>query len=371
MRVFLFFMAEVGFGGQWVPIAKVGKFVSDDGVDRDLSAEFLASVVANYSADDHEAPAVVGHPAADVPAYGWVSELRFQDGTLEARFADTDEEFERLVEQGRFKKRSAAFWLESPRGSAIKSPGLKHVGFLGAARPAVKGLRNIQFEAGGESFTLETAINFQEREMTEENLDAMPQSFWDRLKAGLGLGEKADGGVGAPTAQFSESDVRALVGEAVTAAKTELTASFTEELGKKDTEIVDLRKRLDAGDASGRRSEIAQFVEQIPAEKGRHYLKRAGIAEFMESLAAADAADKTPAINFSEGTGDSRTERKFSRVDWFKNYVNALPNYIQFGEQFGGIKATSDAEINIVNAEELDTMRQAMGVKQQAAGGDK
>lgn len=361
-------MAKQGFAGQWIPIAKVGKFVSDDGVDRDLSAEFLASVVANYAADEHEAPAVVGHPAADVPAYGWVSELRLNDGQLEARFADTDDEFEKLVEQGRFKKRSAAFWLESPRGSAIKSPGLKHVGFLGAARPSVKGLKNIQFEEGGESFTLETSINFQEKEMTEENLDQMPESFWTRLKAGLGLGTSAEaGGTPAAPIQFSEGDVRSLIDRAV----TELTASFTQQLDEKDAALKDLAKRVDAGDVSSRRGEIAQFVESIPAGKGKHFLKRIGIAEFCESLAAADDADRTPAINFSEGTGDSRVEHKFSRLDWFKNYVNALPAYIQFGEQFGDLKATQEASLEMVNAEELTGLRKGMGVEEKQSGGEK
>ena len=64
-----------------------------------------------------------------------------------------------MVEKGRFNKRSAAFY---PDG------GLRHVGFLGASPPAVKGLNPVfKADTGFSEFT-----NELENEEDEEDMDA-------------------------------------------------------------------------------------------------------------------------------------------------------------------------------------------------------
>lgn len=347
-------MAKVGFNGQWVEIAKVGKVADSLGVDRDLTPGWIQSVIANYAAGPHEAPLVLGHPDSDsAPAHGWVQEIRLNGDVLEARFTDTNDEFEKAVERGEYKKRSASFYLNPPN--------LRHVGFLGAQPPAIKGLRDIQF-AEGDSFAVET-FNLQETTMKTEDLDQMPDGFWEKFKAKLGIGEKADLSEGQPSnlAQFSEANVREIVKEATEAVKAE----FAEQITTLKAENDDLKSKVDGQIAGGVKAEIASFVEQIPAEKGKHYLKRAGIAEFMESLAAADAADgETNAISFSEG--DEKVE--FSRVGWFKQLVNELPDMIQFGEKFGNLVATKGTD-PLVNSERVAGMKDAAGVP--ADGGAK
>src|SRR5690242_18264662 len=134
-------MAKPGFKGQWVEIARIGQATDSKGVARDLSRDWVEKVVTNYAAGSHEAPIVVGHPESDsAPAFGWTQELRINGDSLEAKFADTDPEFEQLVADGRYKKRSASFYLNPPN--------LRHVGFLGAQPPAIKGLRDIKFAEG-------------------------------------------------------------------------------------------------------------------------------------------------------------------------------------------------------------------------------
>lgn len=199
--------------------------------------------------------------------------------------------------------------------------------------------------------------------MKTEDLDQMPDGFWEKFKAKLGIGEKADLSEGQPSnlAQFSEANVREIVKEATEAVKAE----FAEQITTLKAENDDLKSKVDGQIAGGVKAEIASFVEQIPAEKGKHYLKRAGIAEFMESLAAADAADgETNAISFSEG--DEKVE--FSRVGWFKQLVNELPDMIQFGEKFGNLVATKGTD-PLVNSERVAGMKDAAGVP--ADGGAK
>lgn len=199
----------------------------------------------------------------------------------------------------------------------------------------------------------------QENENSEEK-----KTFKEFVKELFGGGANNP----APTAaSFSEADAQKLIDAAVARAKDEAkkeaVAEFGEQLKTRDEQIKTLTDSVNSASISGKRSEIVSFVESIPAEKGKHFLKRAGIVEFMESLATDDKAD---AISFSEG----ETEHKFSRLDWFKNYVNAQKSFVQFGEQFGELKATSEATIEMVSPEELSELRAGMGVKT-TAGGEK
>ncbi|WP_301817768.1 2-oxoacid:acceptor oxidoreductase [Neisseria maigaei] len=109
----------------------------------------LAAAAQAYDPKVHEAPIVVGHPKADAPAYGWVSGLKAENGVLTADFAQVDEGFADLVKTGRYKKVSASFY--PPTSPNNPKPGvwtLRHVGFLGAQPPAVKGLSAISFAEG-------------------------------------------------------------------------------------------------------------------------------------------------------------------------------------------------------------------------------
>ena len=99
---------------------------------------------------------VVGHPVTDGPAYGWVKALNFAAGGLEAEPDQVDPAFAEMVAAGRFKKISASFYPpESPKNPVPGVYYLRHVGFLGAQPPAVKGLRAPSFAEGDEAITLE------------------------------------------------------------------------------------------------------------------------------------------------------------------------------------------------------------------------
>jgi len=350
-------MAKVGFNGQWIEIARIGKAVDSLGVDRDLTPDWIEQVIANYAAGPHEAPVVLGHPDSDsAPAFGWASDIRLNGDVLEARFADTNDEFERAVARGEYKKRSASFYLNPPN--------LRHVGFLGAQPPAIKGLRDIQF-AEGDNFAVET-FNLQEKKMEETDLDQLPESFWKKFKSKLlGVGEKADlseagktpAAAQTPTA-FSAADVRSMIDAAVGAVK----ADFTETLTKLETANTELQAKIDGQIAGGVRSDIAQFVENIPADKGKHFLKNIGVGPWLESLAVADAKDEKKAVCFSEGTGDDETTHEFSRFEFAKELISSLPPMIQFGEKFGNIVATKEADA-MINNDRVNAMKNAAGVK--------
>lgn len=132
-----------------VEIFRVGEHRPMAGPTILFSTSMLNDVVASYEPDKHNAPVVIGHPKTDAPAYGWVSKLRLEGDTLVADFSDIDPEFARLVKSKRYRKISASFWKPSTEANPHGNKwALKHVGFLGATAPAVKGLKEASFAAG-------------------------------------------------------------------------------------------------------------------------------------------------------------------------------------------------------------------------------
>ena len=109
----------------------------------EFTAADVAAIAAAYDPAVHEAPHVVGHPTTDGPAYGWVQSLGVNAaGRLCVTTSrQVEPQFAELVTAGRFKKRSASFYPPAhPNNPTPGSYYLKHVGWLGAQAPAIKGL---------------------------------------------------------------------------------------------------------------------------------------------------------------------------------------------------------------------------------------
>ncbi|TAX64400.1 hypothetical protein ELI03_34660 [Rhizobium leguminosarum] len=106
----------------------------------------MRDIAAAYDPKSHEAPIVIGHPKQDTPAYGWIEKIIAKEDGLHAVPRQVNPEFAEIVKQGSYKKVSAAFY--PPDAPSNPKPGtayLRHIGFLGAAPPSVKGLKEIQF----------------------------------------------------------------------------------------------------------------------------------------------------------------------------------------------------------------------------------
>ena len=124
-----------------IQIFKSGCYVALGGIDVCINDTELADIAATYNRQRQKAPLVLGHPFDDKPAYGWVESLHYSDGALYAALQQVAPELIDWVRAGRYKHVSAGFY--PPFAPANPRPGkyfLKHVGFLGAMVPAVKGL---------------------------------------------------------------------------------------------------------------------------------------------------------------------------------------------------------------------------------------
>lgn len=130
-------------------IFRTGKHTSSQGATLTFGDVDLAAIASGYNPDLHQAPLVVGHPKQDAPAYGWVKSLGVRGDRLVAEPDQINPAFAEMVRDGSFKKVSAAFY--QPTSPNNPTPGqyhLRHVGFLGAEAPAVKGLKAIEFSDG-------------------------------------------------------------------------------------------------------------------------------------------------------------------------------------------------------------------------------
>lgn len=140
-----------------IEVFRPGTFTPMQGEPITYSAADLRAVADSYAPETAPAPIVVGHPDTDAPAFGWVESFDY-DPRAERLFANIHQiepAFAELVKSGRFKKVSMAFF--GPSQSHNPVPGTwypKHIGFLGAAAPAVSGLKNANFAgAAGATFT--------------------------------------------------------------------------------------------------------------------------------------------------------------------------------------------------------------------------
>lgn len=143
-----------------IEVFRPGTFKPMAGNSITYSAADLRAVADAYDPATAPAPIVVGHPDTDAPAFGWVESFDYDSDAerLYANLHEIEPEFAEAVKGGRYKKVSMAFF--SPDQSHNPQPGTwypKHVGFLGAAAPAVSGLKNVSF-AGAAGATFMTAF---------------------------------------------------------------------------------------------------------------------------------------------------------------------------------------------------------------------
>jgi hypothetical protein len=122
-----------------------------DPQDITLTDQDIAAIAAAYDPARYQAPVVIGHPEIDDPAWGWVlAASAHSDGLwLEVELLP---EMAELVREGRYRAVSVSLWMPDATGNP--SPGvwsLKHLGFLGAVPPAVKGLARVALEAAARS----------------------------------------------------------------------------------------------------------------------------------------------------------------------------------------------------------------------------
>ncbi|QUO43447.1 hypothetical protein KDJ56_11100 [Brevibacillus composti] len=149
---------------KWYEIFRAGRYDPQG----DFTEDDIQQIVDNYDPDKFEAPIVIGHPKQDDPAFGWVAGLKREGDKLLATFRQVVPEFAEAVNAGRYKKVSVRLRKTDDGWT------LRHVGFLGAAAPAVEGLKPIEFsqeDRDGIQIDLDFSGENKEAKKMPDNLD--------------------------------------------------------------------------------------------------------------------------------------------------------------------------------------------------------
>jgi len=320
-----------------IEIFKSGTHNADNGKSFTFSDADLKASAAAYDPKLHEAPLVVGHPSHDDPAYGWVSGLSSDGGSIIATPDQVNPEFSEMVEAGSFKNVSASFY--APNAKANPAPGtyyLRHVGFLGAKAPSIKGLKSIEFAefADGDDdiitiqfaevsdFTLSWALRsvgrifqrLRDRLLVEEGLEAADDAVnvhdlnaiidaaSKAERAGEEVREKAE-----TTASFSEPTDEAAMSDAMTDDDKKKfkddTAALADGQKKLDEERVAFAEEQDAS----RRESDKLFLGGLADEGKVAPGALDGLINFMAEL------DADEVVNFGEADEDKMTPHAFFR----------------------------------------------------------
>lgn len=126
-------------------IFRPGTFTSMDGRETTFSESQLNEVAESYNPKLFKSPLTIGHPKDNKPHLGDVLAIYMHNNRLSVAAEFSDALFEG-IQSGAYKNRSASFYL--PESPGNPTPGrfyLRHVGFLGAVPPAVKGLSPLNF----------------------------------------------------------------------------------------------------------------------------------------------------------------------------------------------------------------------------------
>lgn len=137
-----------------IEVFRTGEHTDINGNKFSATSEKLDNIVEVYNrtvkADSSRiAPLVKGHPKTDSPAFGWVDYLR-RIGDKIIAGVNLVPQFAEEVKDGLFKKVSISLY---------DNDMLRHVGFLGAAQPAVKGLKNVEFSSEEDYASIEVEFS--------------------------------------------------------------------------------------------------------------------------------------------------------------------------------------------------------------------
>lgn len=360
---------------QPIEIFKPGRHQASSGSVISFTESHLSQAARVYSPELHRAPLVVGHPKTDDVAYGHVASLAFNEATarLVAEPADVEPAFAELVADGRLLAVSASFYPPGHAANPVPdSYYLRHVGFLGAEAPAVKGLKRpsvafAEHEDGVVEFsnwTVGTTAGLF-RGLRDWLIGQFGQEQADKALPAWSVQSLADDAVRAanpdptPANGLSYSERN----DVTTPTKEELDAQAAQI--KKDREALDQRQAaIDAQERTAahaaRTAEFREFLGGLVKDGCRVLPVQA------EALVAVMAQlPEATVVEFAEAPGSDKLVSK-PAVQVLKEFLQALPKNVDFSERARDDKTA--AAIDFSNPQAINQAAQKYITEQAAQG---
>ncbi len=294
-----------------IEIFKAGSWTSAEGQTIRFTERDLQRTAAAYDPAKFDAPLVLGHPKTDDPAYGWVKRLSYAAGKLFAEIDDLEPAFSEAVSKKRYKKISASFYAPAHPGNPV--PGtyyLRHVGFLGAAAPAVKGLKPVSF-ADAEALT----FDFAEGNGNPE--EAKAAGILGKIKELI-------------AEKFGDGDAEKAVPAEDLAALEEKPAA-----AEKNVEKTDDPTKKDE-DKEKEKQESSFTEREAALAKREKELKHAENEQFLDTLISAGRlmpGMKNKVLNFMDALANGDALSFSEKADTFREILTALPKVVEFSEK--------------------------------------
>lgn len=242
----------------WIEIARTGTFTDSQGRLQTFTEGDLAAIARAYDPQKRDCPLVFGHPKTDAaPAFGWASGVRAEGGKLLAQFAQVPGEVKELVAKGHYRHVSMSLMPDRKT--------LRHVALLGAAQPAIDGLKAVELTQGEEAITVDFSTLQGGDEMPDNDLQREIGALKERIKSL----ENENASLKQQAQTHKEGKDKA---EAEKAAAQE-------KAGKAAADFAAYKDKVEAEKREARVSALVAAGKITPAEK-------AGVLQFATALAA-------------------------------------------------------------------------------------
>lgn len=358
-----------------VHLLKYGDIALPNGDKLIVDDNLLTQLVTTYDPNkNHEAPAILGHdadkslrPNDGAPAHGWLTKLYKDAKGLFGDFSITEQMAE-WIQSKLYKKLSISFYpASSPMSPVPGKAYIRHVAFLGAEPPVVKGLEPyilseqielmtvditesprdwlIALLADGDKGYKDEIVAFKPEPDEENNYlvegDAIKGIFVNEQGIEFDFIIEKVGDeyirefkpVDAALADEIQNEEAGLNTEPSEMAEelidnepydmNEAEAEDAAELAELRRELAEMRNRLEMAEDMKLMAELNNYTDDLYKEgrlmKGS--VKPAELSEFMFSLAKQDSLT----VKLSETEQDTA-------LNWFKKFVNNLPKPIEMSE---------------------------------------
>lgn len=362
----------------WIHICRAGQHVASTGEPVQFSTADLDQMAANQSLG--AAPIVLGHPKTNDPAFGWSAEMRRDGNDLYARFQDVVPEFAQAVDTGYYRNRSVSVYHDPAHGWRVR-----HIGYLGAAQPAIAGLNPmpVQFCAAEAdclefsepidrrvTYALDDVADLMrglrdamiERDGVEATDRVLPSWRIDSISEmanALRVESDQDGQrlfSQSPTGDIEMPNPVTPNTDALAAARANERATVEAEFSQR---LQAAEQRAAAAETAQRQTRITGQIDGwvndgkvLPAE-------RPGLAEFMASLEAGAT------VEFEFAQADGAAPVKKTPAQWFAEFMAARAPVLKLGRQPQGgdpVPADDDSQALADRAREFVADQAAKGI---------
>lgn len=316
-----------------IKMLKPGRFKAMNGKVVSLSAADLKATAAAYNPAVYACPMVIGHPTIESPSYGTIGAADFSDNFLTGEPGRVAPEFVRIVNGGYYDHVSLS--LFEPDSPANPVPGVyypRHLGFLGAAAPAVPGLGTVSFaeEEGVVCFALDLG------DWNDRTIARMFRNMKNLFIEKFGK-EEAD-------KVLDEWDLETITQEALRPeppAQIEAEPAFAdhqkggvnmltpEQIAAKEAEFAEREAKLKKEEQGRVHAANVAFAEGLVKKGKLVAAKKDAVVASLDFAAGITAGD---VIEFGEG--DAKQSQ--APLEILKDVFNTAPKVIEFGELGGG-----------------------------------